>query len=147
MSHPFFEAQKYFFALLNFWPYTERCFDENGHIQNVVSMLINVVKLDVQNNIVNINVEIDNVNLTLFNITNFNVYIHSVVSMLIWYCPTSRSHITLTTTLRQRWNVFWVLKNVAKNLNNFVKFIKLKTYIFSRIRLTCCFRKLSKRYW
>ena len=38
---------------------------------------------------------------------------------------------------------FWVLRNVAKNLHNFVKFTKLKTYIFSRGRLDCCFRKLS----
>ena len=147
MSHLFFWSSKIFFCSFQLF--------ENGHIQNVVSTLINVVKLDVQNNnivsalsnVVNINVEIDNVNVTLFNVVNFNVYIHNFVSTLIRYCPTSRSHITLTTTLRQRWNVFWVLKNVAKSLHNFVKFIKLKTYIFSRIPLNCCFRKLSERYW
>ena len=38
---------------------------------------------------------------------------------------------------------FWVLRNVAKNLHNFVNFTKLKTYIFSRVRLDCYFRKLS----
>ena len=38
-------------------------------------------------------------------------------------------------------------KNVAKNLHNFVKSTKLKTYIFSRVPLNCCFRKLSQRYW
>ena len=143
----FFWSSKIFFCSFQLF--------ENCHIHNVVSMLINVVKLDVQNNnivsalsnVVNINVEIDNVNVTLFNVVNFNVYIHNVVSTLIRYCPTSRSHITLTITLRQRWNVFWVLKNVAKSLHNFVKFIKLKTYMFSRIPLNCCFRKLSKRYW
>ena len=59
----------------------------NGQMQNVVSMLINAMRLDVQNNnivsalanVVNINVEIDNVNLTLFNVENFNVHIHNVV--------------------------------------------------------------------
>ena len=122
-------------------------------LQNFVSTLVNFVKLDVKNgnivsalsDVVNINVEIDNINLTLLNVVNFNVYIH-VVSTLIWYYPTLRSHIALTTTLRQRWNVFWVLKNVSKSLHNFVKFVKLETYIFSRIPLKCCSRKLSKRY-
>ena len=85
-------------------------------------------------------------NLTLFNVVNFNVYIHNIVSTLIWCCPMSWKHITLTkTTLRQRWNVLWALKNIAKSLHKFVKFIKLKTYIFSRIPLNCCC-KLSKRY-
>ena len=123
---------------------------ENGHIQNVVLTLINVMELDIQNN--NIvsglsNVVYIKVNLALFNVLNFNVYIHNIVLTLIRYCPTSWSHVTLTTTLRQRWNVFWGLKNVAKSLHNFVKFIKLKTYTFSRISLNYCFRKLSKRYW
>ena len=61
MSHRFFEAQKYFFCSFQFFG--------DGHIQNIVSTLIKVVKLDVQNNntvlalsnVVNINVEIDNV--------------------------------------------------------------------------------------
>ena len=65
---------------------------------------------------------------------------------LLWYCLMSRGHITLTKTLRLLWKVFWVLTNVAKRLHNFVKFIKLKTYIFSRITLNCSFCKLSKRY-
>ena len=144
VSHLFFEAQKIFFA---FFQLFENC------LQNFVSTLVNFVKLDVKNgnivsalsDVANINVEIDNINLTLLNVVNFNVYIH-VVSTLIWYYPTLRSHIALTTTLRQRWNVFWVLKNVSKSLHNFVKFVKLETYIFSRIPLKCCSRKLSKRY-
>ena len=111
MSHLFLKLKIFF----NFFQLFE-----NGHIQNVVLTLINVVKLDVQNNnivltlskIVNINVEIENVNLMLLNIVNFNVYVHNVVSTLIWYCLTSQSHITPTTMLRQRWNVFWVFKNV-----------------------------------
>ena len=131
MSH--LGSLNFFFSLFNFY--------ENIH--NVVSTLINVVKLDVDNNsivsklsnVVNFNVEIGNVDSMLFNVVNFNVDIHNVVTTLIWHCPTLRRHITLTTTLRQCWNVFWVLKNVAKRLHNFVKFIKLKTYIFSRIPL------------
>ena len=123
---------------------------ENGHIPNVVSTLINVVKFDVENynivwtmsNVVTINVEKDKVDLTLFNVD-----IHNVVSTLIWHCPTSRRNITLTTALRQRWKVSWVLTNIAKRLHNFVKFIKLKTYIFRRILLNSCFHKLSKWYF
>ena len=42
ISHLVFEAQKWFFCYLQLF--------ENGHIQNVVSALINVVKLNVQNN-------------------------------------------------------------------------------------------------
>ena len=64
---------------------------EDGHIYNVVSTLINVVKLDVENNnivstlfnVVHINIELNNVDSTLFNIVNFKVDIHNVVSMLI----------------------------------------------------------------
>ena len=63
----------------------------NGHIHNVVSTLINVVKLlDENNNViptlsnVHINFEIDNVDSTLLNVVNFNVEKHNVVSTLIW---------------------------------------------------------------
>ena len=92
MSHLSFEAQKYFFAVFNF--------SENGHIHNVVSLVINVMKLDVENNsivstlynVVNINAEVDNVDLTLFNVGNFNVDVRNVVSTLIWHCSTSRRH-------------------------------------------------------
>ena len=66
-------------------------FFSNGHIRNVVSTLINVLKIDVENdnvistlsNVVQINVEIDNVDSTLFNVVNFNVDLHNVVSTLI----------------------------------------------------------------
>ena len=58
------------------------------HIHNVVSTLINVVKLDVEfnnnvltlSNVANINVELDNVDLMFFNDLNFNIDIHSVVT-------------------------------------------------------------------
>ena len=108
---------------------------ENGHIHNVVSTLINVMKLDAENNrivlalsnVVKIDVDLGNVALMLFNVANFNVDIHNVVSTLIWHFPTSWRNITLTTKLRLRWKVSWVLTNVAKRLHNYVKFIKLKT--------------------
>ena len=127
---------------------------ENGHIHNVVSTLTNVVKLDVENNssvlklsnVVNINVEIDNVDVTLFNVVNLK-FERNFVSTLIWLSPTSRRHISLTTTLRQCWKVSWILTNIAKRISNFLKFIKLKTCIFSRIPLNFCFRKHSKRCW
>ena len=129
----FFWSSKIFFLLLF----------ENGHIHNVVKHRVennNIVSM--LSNVVNINVDS-----TLFYVVNFSVDIYNIVSTLIWHCPTSWRHTTLTTTLRQRWNVCWVLQNVAKRLHNFVKFIKLKTYIFSRIPLNCFFRKLLKRYW
>ena len=126
---------------------------KNGHIENLASKLISVVKLDVQSNntvstlsnVVNINIEKGNVCLTLLNLVNFNVFMHNIVSLLIWYCPTSRSHITITTTFRQCLNVFWVFKNVAKSLHTFVKLIKLKTYIFSRTPLIATFGNFCKK--
>ena len=144
---PFFWNSKIFFCYSQLF--------QNGHIHNVLSTLINVMKLDIENdnivstlsNVININVEINNVDLTLFHVVHINVNIHKVGSTLIWHCPTSQCHITLTTTLRPRWKISWVLTNVAKRLNNFVRFIKLKIYIFSRIPLDSSFRKLSKRYW
>ena len=62
-----------------------------GHIHNVVLTLINVVKLDVENNnivstlskVVGIKVEIDNVDSTLFNVESFNVDKYNFVSTLI----------------------------------------------------------------
>ena len=141
----FFEAQKYFLLFQLF---------KNDHTDNVVSTLINVMKLDVESNSivptlsnVNVKLEIDHVGLALFNVKKFNVDIHYVVSTLIWHCPTSRHYITLTTNVETRLIGFLVLTNVAERLHNFVKFIKLKTYIFSRIPLNCCFRKLLQRYW
>ena len=143
--HLFFKAQKYFLLFQLF---------KNDHTDNVVSTLMNVMKLDVESNSivptlsnVNVKLEIDHVGLALFNVKKFNVDIHYVVSTLIWHCPTSRHYITLTTNVETRLIGFLVLTNVAERLHNFVKFIKLKTYIFSRIPLNCCFRKLLQRYW
>ena len=86
-----------------------------GHIHNVVSTLVNVVKLDIENvnvvlnlpNVVNNNVEIYNVDTALFNIANFKVDVRNVVLTLIWCCPTLLRHINIATTLKQRWNVSW----------------------------------------
>ena len=66
----------------------------------------------------NINVEIDSVDSTMFNVASFKVDIHLVVSTLIWLCLTLRRHINLTT-LKQRWNVacetfFHQNKNLVK---------------------------------
>ena len=57
--------------------FLNRClyFFSSDHIHNVVSMLPNVVKIDVKN---------DNVVLTLSNVIQFNVEKHNVVSMLFY---------------------------------------------------------------
>ena len=91
-------------------------FFSNGHIHKVVSTLLNVVKIYVENkiavstlsNVVQINVEMDKVDSTLFNVINFKVDVRNVVSRLIWCCTTLRRHITLKTTLNRRLNVCWV---------------------------------------
>ena len=89
----------------------------NGHFQNVVSTFTNVVKFDVENdNVVStlsnadahINAEIHNTDSTLLDNVNSNVEIHNAISMLVLRCPTSRHRINQKTTLKQRWNVYWV---------------------------------------
>ena len=45
--------------------------------------------------------------LNLSNVVNFNADIHNIVSTLIWRCPTSRSHVKPTTTLKQRLTICW----------------------------------------
>ena len=110
-SSIFFEAQKYYFVFE--W---RLIFFSNGHICNVVLTLINVVKIDVENdkvistlsNVVQFNVEVHNFASTLLNVVNFNVDVHNVVLTMIWCCATSRFHINLNTTLKRRWNGCWV---------------------------------------
>ena len=91
------------------------CFS-NSHIRNVVSTLPNVVKVDVENdvvltlaNIAQFNVEIDNVDSTLLNVLNFIVDVYNVVSTLIWCCETLRRHIDLKTTLNRCCSFCWAL--------------------------------------
>ena len=120
----FFWSSKIFFCTFQH--------SQSGRIYNVVSTLINVVKLDVKNNdivstlsnVPNINVEKDNVDLTLLNVN-----IHNVVSTLIWYCPTSRCHFTLTTIFAGYWRMllnefFFVIiesKHIYYNLSRLIR--------------------------
>ena len=89
----------------------------NGHIHNVVSMLVNqvnIVKLNVENddfvltlsNVVNRNVKTDHVDSTLFNVVSFNIdVLQNIFSKLIWRFRTSRRHINLTTIyIRSNYN-------------------------------------------
>ena len=78
------------------------------YIYIVVSTLVNVVNDNVVftlSNVVNIEVEIYNVDSTLFHFVNSNVDANNVVLTLIWRCPTSWRHINLGATLKQHWNV------------------------------------------
>ena len=62
-----------------------------GNIHNIVSTLLNNVKLDVENDgvisksskVAQDDIDIDDVVSTLFDIVNSNVDIHSVVSVLV----------------------------------------------------------------
>ena len=85
-SSIFFEAQKYYFVFessLNFF--------SKDHINNVVSMLPDVVKIDVENdnivstlpNAVQFNAKTHNVVSTLLNVVNYNFDVHNIVSTLI----------------------------------------------------------------
>ena len=81
----------------------------NGHYYNVVSTLINVVKLNVEkdnvvlmlSNVVHTNVEIHNVDSTFLNVVNSNVKIRNIHLMLIWGCLTPRRHVNQKATLKQ----------------------------------------------
>ena len=120
-------------------------FFPNGHICNVVSTLLNVVKIDVENdnvvltlsNVVQFNVEIYNVVSTLLNVVNFNVDVHNVVSTLIWRCATSRRHINLKTTLNRRWNVCWVncICYVTIGFSSNSKLMETETHCFGSVSI------------
>ena len=61
-------------------------FFSNGHIRNVVPTLPNVVKIDVENDNVVLtlsNIEIVQFNIEIHNVVNYNDDVHNVVSMLI----------------------------------------------------------------
>ena len=121
----FFKLKNFFLLFSTFW--------KSSYPQRI-STLINVLKFDVENN---------NTASTFSNVIDINIENYQYWFDIIRRCDIE----TLTTTLRQYWKNSWVLANVTKKLHNFVKFIKWKTYIFSRIPLNCCFRKISKRYW
>ena len=90
-------------------------FFSNGHIHNVVKIYVENGVVSTLSN-VQINVEMDNVDLTLFNVVNFNVDVHNVVWTLIWCLATLRCHINLKTTLKRRWNVCWAAKKMKSSL-------------------------------
>ena len=84
-SNIFFEVQKYYFVFESRFIFLFK-----WSFCNVVSTLPNVVKIDVENdvvsmlsNIVQFNVEKHNVVSTLFYVVNFNIDIHNVVSTSI----------------------------------------------------------------
>ena len=111
-SSIFFEAQKYYFVFesrLNFF--------SNGHIRNFVSTLLNVVKIDVENDVVS---TLSNLVSTLsnvqFNVEKHNVDVQNVASTLIWCCATSQRKINLKTTLNRRWDVCWDMYWDVNNL-------------------------------
>ena len=130
-------------------------FFSNGRICNVVSTLLNVVKIDVENdnvvstlsNVVQFNVEIHNVVSTLLNLVNYNFDVNNVVSTLIWRCAMSRLHINLKTTLSQRWSVCWVHFSIKKGrapvsmhcLISFLEIWKLNNHKFSAWDCWCCY--------
>ena len=115
----FFEAQKYYFVFesrLNF---------------HFFQMVILTTFID------QINVEMGNVDSSLLNVVNFNVEVRNVVSTLIWRCATSRRHINLKATLKQRWNVCWEcnLYTLKKTLFQFIS--QFLSVLFLIVRFSC----------
>ena len=92
MSHLFFSSSKIFFWSFQLF--------ENGHIQNVVSTSINVVKLDVRNN---------NIVLALPNVVNTNVEIDNINWTFAQLCKFQRVHT------QRCFNVDSILSNIAKS--------------------------------
>ena len=104
----FFETQKYYYVLGSKFIF---CF--------FYKWSFIFTTLFWQLNIIQINIQINNVDSTLFNVANSNFDVHNVVSTLIWFCPMSRCHINLTTTLKQCWNVSWASTFVFDGLGKF----------------------------
>ena len=94
----------------------------NKHFHDVVSTLINILKLDVDKDnvfstlpkVVCISVEIHNFDSTLYVLVNPNVEIHHVVSTMVWHW-----HIS---TKRQRWNNFEMITGMLDLLIEQIKF-------------------------
>ena len=104
MNNSFFEAQKYF---LDWYQLVE-----NDYIHNIVLTLINVVKLEAENN---------NIISTPSNFVNINVW--------IWSCDVRKSQINFESTVNgqcQQWNLQlsnhyckfqrWHTRNVVSSL-------------------------------
>ena len=97
-----FEVQKYYFVLNRGFIF----FFSNGYIRNVVSTLSNFVKIDVESDtwfrrcltLLNSTLKSN----TVFNVVNFSVDVHNVVSTLIWRCEMLRHYINRKSTLNQR---------------------------------------------
>ena len=98
----FFETQKYYFVFesrLSFfskWSYSQCCFDVAQRCENrrwKWQRCFDVVyRCSLQH---------------CFNVVNFIVDVHNVVSTSVWRCATLRSHINLKRMLNRRWNVCW----------------------------------------
>ena len=110
----------------------------NGHIRNVISTLLNVAKIDVENdnvvsafsNVVQFNVKIHNSVPTLLNVVNISVGVRNVVSTLIWRCATSQRHINLKATLNRHWNVCWEI--TIFTLSELPNLILLKSGVYKK---------------
>ena len=113
-------------------------FFSNGNIRNVVAMLPNVVKIDVEH---------DNVAWTLSNVVQFNVEIHNVVSILLNVVnyvdehknnvePTLQPKNNVEPTLKCFWNV-----NKRPRWDPFSKYITvLPTNHYHKSLNVTCFR-------
>ena len=85
-------------------------FFSNGQIRNIVSTLLNVLKIDVENhnavstlsNNVQFNVKIHNVVSTLLNVVNYNADVHNVATS---YQPKNNVAPTLKCLLGSIWLV------------------------------------------
>ena len=114
-------------------------FFENDHIHNVVETLPEIVEFEVEHEnfaltlskVVQINVERGSIDLTLLNVLNSSADIDNVASTLIWGYPTSRCHINLKATLKQRCDVCW---------DHVIKFTAIIFHLMSVI-----FKKILKK--